>query len=133
MRIKFEVFNNNTGKIIKANDCEIRFFGDMFYRVYVNGKMVCNDKSSILRQYTGIKNKKGKEVYEGDIIKHEYGELYIVKNGTPRIIDNECYSDNQIAGFYLDPIQKNDHCLHLDNIENIIGNIHENKDLLEEK
>ena len=75
----------------------------------------------ILMQYTGLKDKNGKEIYEEDIVKATYFGKQVV--GIIKywlgcfIIENLAVSDNQIFVF--------------DHIE-VIGNIYENKNLLEE-
>lgn len=116
--IKFNVFNNNTGKIIKAEDCEIRFYGYGIYRVYVNNEEVCNDKSSKLLQWTGLEDKNGKEIYEGDIVKFQDWKNKEVVFGS-----------EHFAGFTLKGTD-----LFLTDYDakemEVIGNIFENKDLL---
>jgi hypothetical protein len=74
------------------------------------------DSQHILMQYTGLKDKNGKEIYEGDIVKcvrlfenyevQYYNACFICKNG--------------ISGFDLRESE---------NIE-VIGNIYENPELL---
>jgi|SRR5690625_3407062 len=75
-----------------------------------------------LMQYTGLKDKNGKEIYEGDVIKYVYRkpmlpELYVVKDMTN-------YHDMRI----LEKIISKP----LSAIE-VIGNIYENPELLEVK
>lgn len=77
-------------------------------------------------QYTGLKDKNGKEVYEGDIVKDwENIDLY-------EVVWNRRYAWFELnrLTFGNDTGQEIDN-LHLD-LE-IIGNIYENKDLLEAK
>ena len=94
----------------------------------------------IFMQYTDLKDKKGKEIYEGDIIKINYlkdsTSKYIVRFGD---YDFEPYWE-QFYGYYL---QEGKRTIPLDyyhtrNIQNkkgleVIGNIYENPELLKEK
>lgn len=88
-------------------------------RVDLLGADTISIEECILMQYTGLKDKNGKEVYEGDLIKIEYEEKYgIVKW-------NEELACFQICNV---PSQTLKHIKYYE----IIGNIYENKELLEE-
>lgn len=81
-----------------------------------------------LMQFTGVKDKNGKEIYEGDIVKHKYmcdGIFY-----TEAVIYDKNYASfglkaNSGTIFYF--VELNDDAL--SSLE-VIGNIYENPELL---
>ena len=87
-------------------------------------------------QYTGLTDKNGRRIFDGDIVKAD-DFIFVVKYGKCGGVAN---SDNYgYMGFYLEPFSeatklharyglRNDIC-YFDNIE-IINNIHENPELL---
>lgn len=71
-------------------------------------------------QYTGLKDKNGKEIYEGDIIKHDYYVDAQEIKFNERLITYKCYP----ADVFILKVDEEQ-----ENFE-IIGNIYENPELL---
>lgn len=82
-------------------------------------RVVCADT---VGQYIGVKDKNGKEVYEGDIAKDESVHLLGVVKFSERylqfVVDDVCDGEQDYSEF-------------MNQVE-VIGNIYENSDLLKE-
>ena len=87
------------------------------------------DEKVKLMQYTGLKDKNGKEIYEGDIIKYKSPYNRRLNHISPvKSLETE-------ASFGIKDIYGNEiplYTISANNYFEVIGNIYENKNLLEE-
>ena len=133
--VKFEVFDNGTQTILEYGTFRLEFDGHGIWRAYKSipegrGDMICNDKSGYIREYVGIKDCNGKEVYEGDI--DENGMIVTYCGNQESGLDMN-------VGWYLQTgdfekwieLESRDN----DNKDNhkIVGNIYENPELLNQE
>ena len=111
---------------------ETMLFAIMWYRV---------DKETI-GQYTGLKDKNGKEIYEGDVIEFSY-DVFTgnfdtkVGRGTIEFIDGAFYiKPFEIEGKKIKDIDSEEwfliYTVNTDTLK-VIGNVHENLESLEGK
>lgn len=125
--LKFRMFNKGTGNMLYEDELittSKTFLSNVIdFKCFIFPKD--NDEDMTIMQYTGLKDKNGKEIFEGDIVK---------------IIPMNLFDDNRFVGkvmfydgsFVVDNGKESKFLFReMDEIK-IIGNIYENKDLLNE-
>lgn len=126
--IKFRAWNKTDGHMVASDE--------------INNPFIYRDSQHhILEQFTGLHDKTGKEIYEGDIIKPQREEgkgTDYVPDVRAVIVWDQSYKET--PGFKACPIASYnqgetwDHYLWWlgkpDQYVEVIGNIHENKELL---
>jgi uncharacterized phage protein (TIGR01671 family) len=130
--LKFKFWNKIARRFQTPNKYAIQ--GDGLYVSYDYDMMAWDDPSSfddsilVPCQYTGLKDAKGKEIYEGDIIQLEGSPIsYSIE------WDKYQWAINAHGALGYDPdwnIQPFNHCVYERAI--VVGNIFENSDLLKQ-
>ena len=120
-KIKFRGKDIETGKWIYGDLIQrIGYMPSIIYAYEHNGKICygeCAVKRETVGQFTGLLDKNGKEIYEGDILQEiGSGKTVLVVYEAPQF----CYADNSFGYKFLN----------LPENYTVIGNIHDNPELL---
>ena len=122
--IKFRAWDKTKNIMIYPKDLSIftiNLVGEIFA---IDGHAEkLNKDEFILLQYTGLKDKNGKEIWEGDIV--EYPQVFDEPKNVGEIKYNDEFASFDIQGWF----GGYGLCSNVDSIE-IIGNIYENPELL---
>jgi len=115
-------------KTIDFTDKSIQYLEkNEFINAYLLRRVSFDDVE--LMQYIGLKDKNGKEIYEGDIIKYKFPYDKRLKHISPvKFLETE-------ASFGIKDRYGNEiplYTISANNYFEVIGNIYENKNLLEE-
>ena len=139
-RFKFRVWVKDSEEYIEdeAGECHINHKGELICGDWVDDGYCghydyFNDDEVIVEQCTGLKDKNGKLIYEGDIVGYCYYDGTISdEKGIVKYGEFNCSCCDGVYGWYFDG---SDIRYANDNYNEVIvlGNIHENPDLLENK
>ena len=140
--LEFRVFSHSTKEFLKVDSklyknsnkfyCGLEFFGGDDIRIEYywndNGDEIfaedVDESKFAVNQFTGLKDSKGTEIYENDIVEFEGGVFLVAHDD-----EDACYVLQTMRRGEL----KNDRNLngHAASVCKIIGNIYENPELLE--
>ena len=119
-RFKFRVWNKEQQKLYFWEDLEKSKGDNSFYWCMLQAQN--DEKNNILMQCTGLKDKNGKLIYEGDILQENWHK-YILEWGNGAYVIKDIKTGTSYMFTSGLCIEKSE----------VIGNIYENIDLLEVK
>ena len=132
--IKFRLWSKIDEKFIKTDNPDLNFVinsdGYLYSIENFHGEIyVSLQLNIVVLQFTGLQDKNGKDIYEGDILKYNFPY-----DGRLKHISPVTYLETQ-ASFGIKDIYGNEIPLYritANNYFEVVGNIYENKNLLEE-
>ena len=130
--IKFRIWDKDSGYFIKVSDTNKHYLslnGDIIIIDEMGFIYEMDKENYIIDRYTGLKDKNGKEIYEGDIIRLKH---HIDKR--INVVGKVIFLSEQASFGIIDDLGQ-EYPLFRNTTEQIeiIGNIYENLELLEGK
>jgi uncharacterized phage protein (TIGR01671 family) len=116
--IKFRAWNKDVKDMSFCKEWSLAAQGDISLQDF----WIEND-SVIFMQFTGIKDKNGKEIYDGDVVNFEFGLGVVLWDDLTAQFKIEFDTDSDSLWLYC--------CK--DSVLKKIGNIHENPELLPDR
>lgn len=125
--IKFRVWDKSDSRMITAANCQISFCGS----IMSNAGYDVSD-SYILMQFTGLKDKNGVGIYEGDIVKFTQHRAYNEGSFVGKIVFDNKYAsfgiikNNSFIKDYIEHFSEfHDIDIDLLSYLEVVGSIHE--------
>lgn len=127
-RFKFRVWNKEQNRFHHSFCCDITASGTLVISQGIEGKKyIVDDDNYVVQQCTGLKDKNGKLIYEGDIVSIDDGELKGIAQRHDKFDEYyDCIEIKLICKYTT--IYKSTVFAESE----VIGNIYENKELLNE-
>lgn len=130
--IKFRAWNTYSKKMCYLNeDDSASYLDGMFCSEleFINHHLNDKDSNYIFEQFTGLKDKNGKEIYEGDLLSLKYPNDLRRKTNAVIVYD---YGSNSLRFKVYESTEMYVLYNHLPKYLNfeVIGNIHDNPELL---
>ena len=126
--IKFRVWNNTIKYFVKNLNGEIATFTLLTLSDYLQRNSITNIDNFTFLQYTGLQDKNGREIYEGDIIKDLDEENLIIEFQNGSFIANgktiSPFWSMLVKNELVQPAMVNSQTFE------VVGNVFENPELL---
>lgn len=128
-KIKFRAWTG--GKMMYRSLCDRSWYTDSIGGKCIKDAHPMDTSIYKLMQFTGLLDRNGKEVYEGDVVQYKKHDGYLLDDFTGVVTWDltQLIVSNESSTLYLADVDELQHDV-LNHLE-VVGNIYENQELLE--